>query len=406
MSVPSRTVRFIAGVILAISLLSGFVASAAGEDLFVSRVFVPKGSFDSSIEGPVCELNGTLYAVSYARRGTIGMVTPDGQASLFVELPAGSTGNGIRFDRAGNMLVADYTGHNVLKVDMTTREVTVLAHEPSMSQPNDLAIGANDIVYASDPNWSNSSGRVWRITPDGTVTLLDSGLGTTNGIEVSPDERTLYVNESTQHRVLAYDLSADGEISNKRVFVSLPGTTLDGMRCDTAGNLYVTRMGAGTIAIVSPSGEIIREVPLIGKNPSNICFGGPDGRTCYVTMASEGTIETFRTDTPGRSWKLYQDQITAVAELPASPRRFTLARNYPNPFNPSTTIEYTLNREAGVELVIFNMAGQRVAVLKQGVEKAGKYGVTWNARNMPSGVYFAQIQVEGVRQTRKMVLVR
>ena len=77
------------------------------------------------------------------------------------------------------------------------------------------------------------------------------------------------------------------------------------MRCDAIGNLYVTRYGKGAIAQVSPRGELLREIPLHGKDCSNLTFGGPDGQTCYVTLADQGNIEVFRTDAPGRCWVLW-----------------------------------------------------------------------------------------------------
>ena len=274
------------------------------EELFVSREFTPVNGFTSGVEGPACDTEGNLYAVNFAREHTIGKVNPAGEASVFVELPSGSVGNGIRFNSAGDMFIADYTNHNVLKVDMETRHISVYAHEPRMNQPNDLAIGANDILYASDPNWPESTGQLWRIGEDGEVTLLEEGMGTTNGIEVSPDEQTLYVNESNQLNVWAYDLSPDGEISNKRLFIEFPDFNMDGMRCDVQGNLYVTRHGKGAVAKISPEGEVILEVQLTGKLCTNIAFGGPDGRTCYVTLADRGNVETFRADEPGRSWVL------------------------------------------------------------------------------------------------------
>jgi sugar lactone lactonase YvrE len=80
---------------------------------------------------------------------------------------------------------------------------------------------------------------------------------------------------------------------------------MDGMRCDIEGNLYVTRYGKGTVAKVSPKGEVLLEISLEGKNCSNLAFGGPDGRTCYVTLADRGNVEYFRADKPGRCWKLY-----------------------------------------------------------------------------------------------------
>lgn len=276
------------------------------EELFVAQEFTPVNGFTSGIEGPACDAAGNLYAVNYERQHTIGKVTPDGDASVFVELSIGSIGNGIRFDSEGFMFIADYTNHNVLRVDMNTRETSIYAHEPTMNQPNDLAIGANDILYASDPNWGASTGQIWRVDTDGTVTLLETDMGTTNGIEVSPDEKVLYVNESVQRNVWAYDLSSEGDISNKRLLIQFPDFNMDGMRCDVEGNLYITRHGKGTVAKLSPTGEVLLEVQLTGKLCSNLAFGGPDGRTCYVTMADRGNVEVFRSDTPGRSWQLYQ----------------------------------------------------------------------------------------------------
>ena len=276
------------------------------EELFVSQEFTSVNGFTSGIEGPACDAAGNLYAVNYERQHTIGKVTPDGTASVFVELPTGSIGNGIRFSSEGFMFIADYTNHNVLKVDMDTRNISVHAHEPTMNQPNDIAIGANDILYASDPNWGASTGQIWRVATDGEVSLLEADMGTTNGIEVSPDEQALYVNESAQRNIWAYDLSAEGEISNKRLLIQFPDFGMDGMRCDIEGNLYVTRHGKGTVAKLSPAGEVLLEVQLTGKLCSNIAFGGPDGRTCYVTMADRGNVEVFRADLPGRSWQLFQ----------------------------------------------------------------------------------------------------
>lgn len=276
------------------------------EDLFVSRLFTPPESFTSGIEGPAVDTGANLYAVNYKRQHTIGRVTPNGKASIFVELPEGSTGNGIRFNSEGDMLIADYTGHNVLKVNMESREVSVYAHESRMNQPNDLAIGANDLIYASDPNWSDSSGQLWRVDRDGSTSLLESDMGATNGIEVGPEDKTLYVNEYDQLNVWAYDLSESGQLDNKRLFIEFSGYGLDGMRSDVDGNLYITRYGKGTVVKVSPKGKVLREIELIGEEPTNLAFGGEEGRQVYVTMADKGNVETFRVDRPGRSWMLRQ----------------------------------------------------------------------------------------------------
>lgn len=274
------------------------------ENRLESMDFTLEGSFTDGIEGPAADARGNIYAVNFERQGTIGKIFPDGRGEVFASLPDSSIGNGIRFNSLGDMFVADYTGHNILKIDMKTKKITIFAHEDKMNQPNDLAIGNNDILYASDPNWADSTGNLWRVDADGRVVLLESGMGTTNGIEVSPDGKQLYVNESVQRKIWVYDLSQSGEISNKRLFFQFEDYSLDGMRCDTIGNLYITRHGKGTVVIISPAGKILEEIQLKGKKPSNICFSGEDGRTCYVTLADRGCIEMFRAKYPGRSFRM------------------------------------------------------------------------------------------------------
>ncbi len=268
-----------------------------------SKAFSVPNAFTQGVEGPACDAKGNLYAVSFDHDGSIGIVTPDGKASLFVDLPKGSTGNGIRFDAKGDMLIADYTGHNVLRVDMKAKKISVYAHEPRMNQPNDIAIARDGRLYASDPKWADNTGQLWRVDTDGKAKLLEDKMGTTNGVEVSPDEKILYVNEGVQRRVWAYDLK-DGQISNKRLLIEFPDYGLDGMRCDTAGNLWIARYGKGTIVKLSPQGKVLSEQKLIGSKVTNIAFGGPDGRTAYVTLQDTG-IETFRTDGEGREWGMW-----------------------------------------------------------------------------------------------------
>src|SRR4029078_10301756 len=109
---------------------------------------------------------------NFGKEGTIGRVTPAGQGEVFVALPDTSVGNGIRFDRDGQMYVADYVNHNVFRMNPSTRELKVFAHEPQMSQPNDLTISADGVLFASDPNWGKGTGQLWRIERDGKVTKV------------------------------------------------------------------------------------------------------------------------------------------------------------------------------------------------------------------------------------------
>ena len=201
----------------------------------------PEQEWTSGVEGPAADSKGNVYAVNFKEQGTIGIISNDNKSQIFVSLPEGSIGNGIRFNERGNFYVADYAKHNVLEVNVKTKEIIVYAHNSHMNQPNDLAIAKN-----------------------------------------------------------VYDLSPRGNISNKRLFYKFQDHGMDGMRCDVKGNLYVTRHGKGTVAILSPDGTLLEEVQLIGQKPTNITFGGSDGKKCYVTLADKGNLESFRSKNRGR----------------------------------------------------------------------------------------------------------
>ena len=281
--------------------------SAAEPALFKAEPFTHEGGFTEGIEGPACDREGNVYAVNFAKQQTIGRTTPEGKSEIFVTLLNNSVGNGIVFDRSGKtMFVADYTGHNVLRIDMKSRKIDAFAHNDQMNQPNDLAIAADGTIFASDPAWKNNTGQLWRIDTNGKTTLIASNLGTSNGIEVSPDGKTLYVNESVQRNVWAWTINADKTISNKKLIRQFPDFGFDGMRCDIDGNLYISRHGKGTVVKMTPKGEVLQEIDILGKKPSNLCFGGPDGKTIYVTEVEHTRLVRFRVDRPGLAWSRWE----------------------------------------------------------------------------------------------------
>lgn len=273
--------------IYALSFLSCGYMHAQSTDL------LPPKTFTSGIEGPITDQQGNIYVVNYAKEGTIGKVSPSGAAELFVELPATSVGNSIRINAKGKLIVADYTNHNLLEVDPENKNIRIFAHSDQMNQPNDLALSLQTgIVYASDPNWKESKGQLWAIYPDGKCQLLESNMGTTNGIELSPDGKYLYVNESVQRNLWQYTVDAKGKLSDKRKIHQFEGYGLDGMKCDRNGNIYVTRYDKGTIEVLNPQGKKIKEYTLKGTQPSNLTFS-PDESLLYVTLQDRGTIEVI-----------------------------------------------------------------------------------------------------------------
>jgi gluconolactonase len=270
------------------------------KSLFKTIDHTAENIFSRNIEGPAVDKQGRLFVVNYMQDGTIGLVDPDGKVELFTTLPGKSIGNSIQFMAEGNMLVADFIGHNVLEINTETKEISVYCHEDRFNQPNDICINKKGIVLVSDPNWQKQTGQLWKIGADKKAVLLKEDMGTTNGICLSPDEKTLYVNESVQRRIWAFDVDENGNLSGQRAFASFSDFGLDGMKCDSKGNLYVARYGKGAIAVFNSLGKQLQEIQLKGKDVSNIVFGGKDYRTCFVTLQDRKCMEKFRTDIPGK----------------------------------------------------------------------------------------------------------
>lgn len=290
-------------------LLAGALTTldVRAEELFKATPLTEIGAFTSGIEGPNCDRDGNIFAVNFGEQQTIGKVTPAGKAEMFVKLPGKSTGNGIVFDRQGNFYVADYVEHNVLRVDPKSKRVEVYCKVPTTEQPNDLAIAPNGVIYASDPAWGAGTGQIWKIGLDRAPVRVAQDLGTSNGIEVSPDGKWLYVNESVQRNVWKFPIKPDGTLAEKQLIKQFPDHGFDGMRCDVKGNLYITRHGKGTVVVMTPAGEELHEIDVLGSQPTNLCFGGPDGKTIYVTEAEKKRLVQFRVDTPGAAWQRWRE---------------------------------------------------------------------------------------------------
>ena len=297
--------------ILGVALLA--VASATAESLFESRQLTPSGEYTFGIEGPAVDAAGNLFVVNHLRQGTIGKVAAGATRSEpFAELPPGSIGVSIRFGRDRRMYLADYKGHNVF-VFAPGAAPRVYFHSDRFNQPNDMALARDGTLYASDPHWRRRDGQVWRVVPndDGTgrgkVMASERKLTTTNGIDLSPDEKTLYVAESETREIWAYRIDG-GRLAAPRLVKRFSDFSLDGIRTDIDGRIYVARILKGTVAVLAQDGRALREIALTAAEPTNLAFGGPDGRTVYVTQRKGGFIETFRVDRPGREFCLLREK--------------------------------------------------------------------------------------------------
>lgn len=298
------------------SILLIVAASSARAEtkLFESAQVSPAGEYTFGIEGPAADLDGNLFVVNLGKPGTIGRLPAGGAASeLFTTLPEGSIGNAIRFDRGGTMFIADYRKHNIFAIPKGASAPVVWFHSDEMNQPNDITIARDGTIYASDPNWKGREGHIWRIakgadgTVRGQVMSAPRAMGTTNGIDLSPDGKTLYVGESSSGQIWSYAINGN-ELTGAKLVKAFQPDTVDGLRTDAAGRLYVARILKGTIALMKPNGAVEREIALKAKEPTNLAFGGSDGKTVFVTQRQGGFIEAFRTDQPGREHCLQRER--------------------------------------------------------------------------------------------------
>ncbi|WP_315757732.1 MULTISPECIES: SMP-30/gluconolactonase/LRE family protein [unclassified Bradyrhizobium] len=287
-------------------LVLATVPALAAPKLFESTQLTPSGEYTFGIEGPAVDRDGNLFVVNISKPGTIGRLAPEATASeKFTELPEGSIGNAIRIDAAGVMFVADYKKHNIFAIAPGTTEPRLVFHADDMSQPNDVTLSRDGTIYASDPNWKARSGRVWRIAKSadgvmqGVAMIAPRAMGTANGIDLSPDGRTLYVGESNSGEIWSYAIDGDA-LTRPKLIKTFEPNTIDGLRTDASGRLLVARILKGSIAMLAPDGRMIREIALKAKEPTNLAFGGTDGKTVYVTQRQGGFIESFRTDVEGR----------------------------------------------------------------------------------------------------------
>jgi gluconolactonase len=284
------------------------------EELFRSGVFGSTGGFTRGIEGPAVDLEGNIYATDFGTSGTIGIIEPGKAAQLWLTLPHGANSAAIRFDSLGRMFIADYKLHRLYLVDRKTKDIQIYFEDRTMNQPNDFTISKNGAIYMSDPTWDkNKKGHIWKVNPDKTVVHSKSDLKAPNGIDLSPDETKLYYSDSIDGAVYAYDIVGD-QLINRRTLAQYATDTVDGLRTDMAGNIYVARMNMGTIDRLAPDGTLLNRIQLSGKEPSNLAFGGPDGKTMYVTVVDTGSIESFRVDQPGREWALQRGLFTQSAD--------------------------------------------------------------------------------------------
>ena len=259
---------------------------------------------NSGSEGPVVLPDGDI-AFTERTTNQVFRIGMDDKVSLLVENPGGALGMGI--DPKGRLIgtLTAPPGKARIGVIYPKGQETVLADTcdgTPINRPNDLIVSTKGGVYYTDPGptdrevedgYAKSEGIVCYIAPGASQAVKVAGsIQRPNGIGLSPDEKTLYVNESYGASMLAFDVQPDGTVRNRRPFAKYevpatlktgPGVQVaDGLVVDAAGRVYTVTSFVPWVQVISPQGKTLGTIPL-SRGVQNLVFGGPDKKTLYLT---------------------------------------------------------------------------------------------------------------------------
>jgi sugar lactone lactonase YvrE/enterochelin esterase-like enzyme len=236
-------------------------------------------------EGIIADKTGNVFFQDIPNSKTYTISARGKPVALKLDAKGAS---GTAFGPDGKRYAVARTEKQVVNYDEHGK-VTVLANDIN---GNDLIIAKNGNIYVTEANGSEKPGKVYLITPGGKKTVVDEGLKYPNGLALTPDQTQLYVAESSSHWIWVYSIKPDGTLTNKQKYgwLHVPDTEEnawpDGLKCDRNGMVYVaTRLG---IQVMDQIGKVAAILPLPGNvQPSNLCFGGVDFDTLYVTCGTK-----------------------------------------------------------------------------------------------------------------------
>ncbi|WP_347239557.1 SMP-30/gluconolactonase/LRE family protein [Microcoleus sp. FACHB-68] len=242
------------------------------------------------IEGPVWHPEGFLL-FSDINGDTIYQWQENQKAKVF-RRPSGKA-NGNTLDREGRLITAEHSNRRVSRTE-TDGKIVTLADKyegKSLNSPNDLAVKSDGSIYFTDPPYGIKKEQeelgfygVYRLAPDGKLTLLVKDFMRPNGITFSPNENKLYINDSQESHIRVFDVNSDGTLTNGRIFAELKDPNKkgvpDGMKTDIQGNIYST--GSGGVSVFSPAGNLLGTIE-VPEATTNLAWGDSDGKTLYIT---------------------------------------------------------------------------------------------------------------------------
>jgi gluconolactonase len=245
-------------------------------------------------EGPVWDGEGGCVFFTDLQGDTINKFMP-GQGEAVIYRKHGGNPNGLALDPAGRLIICEQAGRRVVRIDGSGNMETLAERfeGKKLNSPNDLVFFSDGSIFFTDPPFGikpeereQPCNGIYRLFPNGELTLLAGAMPGPNGLDFSPDMSTLYVADSVERNIRAFDVTSNGELTNERIFADLtdgkPGVP-DGMDIDHEGNIFCT--GPGGVWLFAPIGEFLGLIP-VPEVTSNCAWGDDDGKTLYITACS------------------------------------------------------------------------------------------------------------------------
>ena len=262
---------------LAMAVLGCMAVFAAAPTVEVGKVELVHDGFKFT-EGPTWTDKGLLFS-------DLGSdAIHHGDRKVYRQ-PSGKA-NGLAWDKQGRLIACEHENRRVSITHADGRIETLASHYEGkpFNSPNDLTLHSNGAIFFTDPGYGGHKSElgyfgVYRLDKDGKVTLLHKDMKAPNGITLSQDERTLFVADSEDHFIMAFDLDASGQASNPRRFADCGGP--DGIKVGRQGELWVADAD-GVLVYDTATGARVLTVP-VPEQAANIAFGGKDGSTLYIT---------------------------------------------------------------------------------------------------------------------------
>jgi hypothetical protein len=362
------------------------------------------GPSSMRLYGVVVGNDSAMYAVggdaaAVGKDGFITRILPDGSYDQFISFKSIFVGPGVDIDNEGNIFIAG--GNNILKISKDKKIDTLMT---GFNGAFDIKLDLNRNMYIAD----HKENKIYKVTPSlEKILFIDNHTPTGSfilgGLDFDKEYKNLYSIAVSKRELRKYPMNEDGTAGEPEIIYTKTPEFYS-FDVDEEGNTFSTDFSKGEFLKITKEGELVY---LTNNSKLNHPMGFRLGRPGF----HENSV--FVADAAGIKKINLMDSPTGLNYDTNKPEGHCLFPNYPNPFNPETLISYLLPEGVRIDIDIYNLAGQRIATLFEGIKSPGTYKIAWNAKDFSSGIYLCRIIATGIftgnntfQETQKLILLK